>query len=126
MKSKKIFIILSLLAISLILIAPAVFAQDPLGMNSANNIGLPNSSSADPREVAVNVVRYLMTFLGIIAVVVILIGGFKWMVAGGNDDKIAEAKKMLIAGIIGLIIIISAYAIVQVIVSTTINTLSAT
>jgi len=66
----------------------------------------------------------LMTFLGIIAVVVVLLGGFKWMVAGGNEDKIADAKKTIIAGLIGLVIIISAYAIVQIIVSTTMNVLS--
>ena len=92
------------------------------GINTANNIGLPNTAN-DPKEAAVTIVRYLMTFLGIIAVIVILWGGFQWLTAGGNEDKVAGAKKTLIAGIIGLIIIIAAFAIVQVIVSTTTNIL---
>jgi hypothetical protein len=52
-------------------------------------------------------------FLGIVAVVIILIGGFKWMTAGGNEDKTAEARKLITAGIIGLVIILSAFAIAK-------------
>jgi uncharacterized membrane protein len=50
---------------------------------------------------------------GIIAVVIILAGGFKWMTAGGNEDKVGEARKMIISGVIGLAIIMSAFAIAQ-------------
>ncbi len=57
------------------------------------------------------VMTWLFSFLGILAVLVILYGGFKWMTAGGDDDKVGEAKKLIINGIIGLIIILSAYAI---------------
>ena len=99
-----------------------VQAQD-LGLNEVNNIGLPSGTN-DPKQMAIDVVTYLMTFLGIIAVVVVLLGGFKWMVAAGNDDKVAEAKKTIIAGIIGLVIIIAAYAIVQIIVGTTMNVIN--
>jgi len=41
------------------------------------------------------------------------------MTASGNDDKVQEAKKLIMAGVIGLVIILSAYAIVQYIISTT-------
>ena len=52
-----------------------------------------------------------LSLLGIIAVVIILAGGFKWMTAGGNEDKVGEARKMIFSGIIGLAIILSAWAI---------------
>lgn len=90
-----------------------------LGFDYADNLGLSNSEVTDPREMAVNIVRFFMTFLGIIAVVIILLGGFKWMTAAGNEDKVAEAKKLLVAGIIGLAIIISAYVIVNFVLTTT-------
>ena len=99
-------------------------AQGPdLGINYASNLNLAGTNQ-DPRDAAVNIVRYLMTFLGIIAVVVILFGGFKWMTAGGNEDRVAEAKKLIVAGIIGLIIVLAAFAIVQFVLSTTTNLLS--
>jgi hypothetical protein len=39
------------------------------------------------------------------------LGGFKWMTAGGNEDKVGEAKKLIVAGIIGLVIILGSFAI---------------
>lgn len=56
-------------------------------------------------------INVALGFLGIVAVIIILFGGFKWMTAGGNDEKVGEAKRLIIAGIIGLAIILSAYAI---------------
>ena len=56
-------------------------------------------------------INVALGFLGIIAVIIILFGGFKWMTAGGNDEKVGEAKRLIIAGIVGLAIILSAYAI---------------
>ncbi|HOZ55641.1 MAG: TrbC/VIRB2 family protein [Parcubacteria group bacterium ADurb.Bin316] len=97
-----------------LLVALPALATDPLGINDAD-FGLPSSVN-DPKEAAVNIVTYLMTFLGIIAVIVILYGGFLWLTAGGNEDRVGSAKKTIIAGIIGLVIIIAAYAIVQIVV----------
>jgi len=90
---------------------PALAAPN-LGTNYVEPLGLEDGGDRDVREVAVSIVKYLMTFLGIIAVVVILLGGFKWMTAGGNDDKVGEAKSMIVAGAIGLVIILAAFAIV--------------
>jgi hypothetical protein len=46
-----------------------------------------------------------------------LLGGFKWMTAGGNEDKVGEAKKLITAGIIGLVIILAAFAIATFVLS---------
>jgi hypothetical protein len=50
-------------------------------------------------------------FLGVLAVIIVLIGGFKYMIAGGTEEKVKDARKWIISGIIGLAIILSAYAI---------------
>lgn len=65
----------------------------------------------DLRETVASLINVAMGLLGIVAVVIILIGGFQWMTAGGNDEKVAEARKRIFAGIIGLAIILSAWAI---------------
>ena len=72
---------------------------------------------------AVRLINVALSLLGIIAVVIVLIGGFKWMTAGGNDDKIAEARKLIFAGIVGMAIILSAWAIARFVLA---NLLSAT
>lgn len=60
-----------------------------------------------------SIIRVILSLLGVVAIVIVLIGGFKWMTAGGNDDQVAEARKWLMSGVIGLAIILSAWAITQ-------------
>ena len=81
-------------------------------------LGLGNK---DPRDIAAQVIKIILAFLGIIAVIIILLGGFKWMTAGGNEDKVGEAKKLITAGIIGLVIIVAAFAIATFVLNSLIN-----
>lgn len=69
--------------------------------------------SEDPRIIAASIINVILGFLGIIAVVIILLGGFKWMTAGGNEDKIGEAKGLLSAGLIGLVIILASWGLAK-------------
>lgn len=80
----------------------------------ANNAGVTN---AELPTVIANIIRIILGFLGIVAVVIVLFGGFKWMTAGGNDDKVSEAKQLIIQGIIGMVIIFSAFAIASFVVN---------
>ena len=57
------------------------------------------------------VVSAFLALLGIIFVAMILQGGYNWMYAGGNEDRLDKAKNQIRRAIIGLIITISAYAI---------------
>ena len=52
-----------------------------------------------------------MGFLGIAAVLIILASGLKFIASGGNEEKMAEARRSIFSGIIGLAIIIGAFAI---------------
>ncbi len=67
----------------------------------------------DLRVTATSIINVSLSLLGIVAVVIILIGGFRWMTAGGNDEKVGEARKWIFSGIIGLAIIMSAWAIAR-------------
>ncbi|PIT90760.1 MAG: hypothetical protein COU22_00405 [Candidatus Komeilibacteria bacterium CG10_big_fil_rev_8_21_14_0_10_41_13] len=101
--------VLYLAGLTLWAIPMVVGAQPPdLGLNYATEIGL---GTRDVRAMVSTIINVLLGFLGIIAVVIILLGGFKWMTAGGNDEKTGEARKLIGAGVVGLIIILAAYAI---------------
>jgi len=118
-KNIVVFIVFMMVAAPVAIVGTEKVAAQDIGLNYVNGsaegtdgLDLANQNS-DPRIIAVNIVKYLMTFLGIIAVVIILLGGFKWMTAAGNEDKVDEAKKLIIAGCIGLVIILAAFMIVQ-------------
>lgn len=116
---KKISKHLISLAILAFLVLPifAVNAQFDPGLNQVQT-GLNNSlSNTDPRIVIGRIINMVLGFLGVIAVAIVLMGGFKWMTAGGNEEKTGEAKKLLGAGVIGLVIILSAWAIATFIIN---------
>ncbi len=102
---KKLFTSVSALVLSA---APmAALAQGGLGnFGEETNLG-----KVDLIPAVANIINIILGFLGVIAIVIIIIAGFQWMTAGGNEEKIAGAKKMLGAGIIGLVIILAAFAI---------------
>jgi hypothetical protein len=118
LKNKKIIILIFLFSLFLSLnnIAPVSAALD-IGMERVKNIELAESDT-DPRDIIINIVKYFMTFLGIVAVCMILYGGYIWMTAVGNEDKVSKAKQIIVAGLIGMIIILSAYVIVDFILDT--------
>ncbi len=109
----KRLLLASFLAIFLYFILPQVgLAQvanpNRFGLADAASIGLPQN---DLKVAIVRIVQILLGFLGIIAVIMILYGGFVWMTSGGDPAKIEKAKKILINTVIGIIIILSAYII---------------
>ncbi len=86
---------------------------DPWGDKQDEIQEITGLGENDPREIAAGVINVMMGFLGIVAVIIILIGGFKWMTASGSEDKVTEAKNLIIAGVIGLVIILAAFAIAK-------------
>jgi len=68
-----------------------------------------NERSIDP--IIANIITVVISFLGVIFLFLMLYGGFTWMTAQGDDKKVAKAQAMLTAAIIGLIVVVAAYAI---------------
>lgn len=96
------------------LFATAIFAQD-FGVNEVGNeIAL---QGGDPRVIAARIIRIALGFLGIIALGIVLYGGFVWMTSSGNEEKLSKAKKILTSGVIGLVIIAMAFGITSFVIS---------
>lgn len=110
---KKIVILTTLGVIFALTALPTLAALDTgIGYGTYTGLG-----TKDIREGIMGIVNVLLGFLGILAIIIILWGGFVWMTAGGNEEKTGEAKKIITAGIIGLVIIFTAYAIASFVVT---------
>lgn len=57
-------------------------------------------------------IQAVIGILGVVAVIMILYAGFTWLTAGGNEEQVKKAKKIIKQAVIGLIIISLAYALV--------------
>ena len=78
---------------------------------------LPNSvGSSDQNNLIENVTGILngiIAALGIVAVVVILVGGVNYMTSSGDASKVEKAKKTILYGVIGLVICTLSFAAVN-------------
>lgn len=90
------------------LTADELFGDLESGDEFADIAGL---GSQDLATTIASIIRVALGFLGVLAVALIIIGGFKWMVAGGDQPKVDKAQKLIIYGVVGLVIVLAAYAI---------------
>lgn len=111
MKIKKIFKILSTISL---LLPFSVLAQNS-ALEKLKKVG-PDSGYIDvdansTYEKIGAIVSIFLSILGIIFIILMLYGGYNWMIAGGDESKIETAKKTIRNAIIGLILVLSSYAI---------------
>ena len=97
---------------------PLAAAHGVSYIDPSQSIGL---GSADLRTTVTNIINWVLGLLGIIAVIMILYGGFIWLTAAGNEENVTKAKNILSAAIIGLVIVLLAWAIVNYVLGTTSN-----
>jgi len=106
------------------LVAACIFTPGPIqaydfiedsGLNSTaqgtGHLGIPLFNTASPLGIIGVIIGVILSLLGVIFLVLIIYGGFLWMTAAGNEDRVAKAKKIIQNSIVGLIIVIAAYAI---------------
>ncbi len=101
-----------------VLVIPAVASAAVTIENVGGSLGLGN---ADLKQTVINIISYVLGLLGLIAIIMILYGGFTWMTAGGNEDKIDTAKQIISAAAVGLVIILISWAIVNFVIGATRN-----
>jgi hypothetical protein len=92
-----------------------VFAQTETPATPPGNYGLTESKGAlidrTPQQITGTVVGAVLSLLGVIFFLLVIYGGLRWMLAQGNEQEVEKAKQILIAAVIGLVIVLSAYAI---------------
>ncbi len=87
-----------------------------------NDTGTAVYGSADAPEgnfflIVGGLLNAILGLLGLVLFVMIIYGGFLWMTAGGNTDKVKQAKDILLNAVIGLVILVAAFAISTYVVS---------
>lgn len=71
-------------------------------------------------DLTVTVGKLISTFLGLLGVIFLILviyAGFTWMTAQGDEKAVAKAKNILISAVVGLVVLLSAYAISTFVIS---------
>ncbi|TAK04948.1 DUF4215 domain-containing protein [Patescibacteria group bacterium] len=105
--------------------ASPVLAQVNTGL-TPDVEGALGLGTTDVRVTVARIIRNFMGLLGIVAVLLILYGGFLWMTAAGNEEQVDKARKVIISAVIGLAIVLSSYAIAQFVMNSLLDATGAT
>ena len=86
------------------------------GANAAHVEGMPTNLVGDDGFIR-KLTSWVLLAVGTISVVMLIYGGFRYVISGGDSKKVTDAKNTILYAIIGLIISMLAYAIVQFVIS---------
>jgi type IV secretory pathway VirB2 component (pilin) len=70
----------------------------------------------------IDIIIIILGTLGTIFVILIIIAGFQWMTASGDSEKVDEAKDRIKNSVIGIVIILASYAIVNFVIKVILST----
>ncbi len=120
---KKILIAFSFLGlISLALFSPIMAsAQNNAQAPIIDPIINPNASAYengsytlnDILGIAIGASRWILGIVGSLALLMFIYGGFTFLISAGSSEKVSEARKIIVAAVIGLIIVFASYIIIQ-------------
>ncbi|MFA6553098.1 MAG: pilin [Patescibacteria group bacterium] len=120
---KKIISLAFVLVISLsilTLLGHAAFAVDSIQFDPQgtikNELKLPDKS---PVDITIRVIQWVLGLLGLVAVIMIMLGGFMWMTSAGNEERVKKSKTILTSAIIGMIIIMTSWALITFVINKT-------
>ncbi len=70
-----------------------------------------NTTQRNVEPIIGNIISVILSFLGVIFLVLMVYGGYMWMTAMGSEEKVKKAQQLIQAAVIGLIVVVGAYAI---------------
>ncbi len=100
------------------LLASATSIQE--GANAARADGMPTELIGD-NGVFSRITNTVLLIVGLISVIMLVYGGLRYILSGGDSKKVTDAKNTILYAIIGLIISMLAYAIVHFVLNSVIG-----
>jgi len=91
----------------------AIFLAMPLIAFAQGLVPTDLRQTGDIVAVIRAIIRFILLAAFILAFIFLLIGGIRWITAGGDEKGVAGARGMITSALIGLVIVLVAYAIIR-------------
>jgi cytochrome bd-type quinol oxidase subunit 2 len=121
---KKLTVIFALFGFLVLLPSSAVSAQSSLaceGLTGIEDCTVPSETEPSVKSTLETMLDLLSMVAGIIAVIMIIVAGTKFITSQGDSGKVASARSSIIYALVGLIIVILAQTIIYFVIDNTIN-----
>ena len=121
-------IFICIFSLSPLMISPLVFADDDPICNNGNISddikaahGCPSKTAPELGKTVANILYAIIAILGLVAVIFVLIGGIQYMTSTGDPAKTKKARDTILYALIGLVICVLSFAIVNFTINNIIN-----
>ena len=64
-------------------------------------------------DIVRGIIQFILVVAFILAFIMLLIGGIRWITAGGDEKAVGSARNMITAALIGLVIVLVAFALIK-------------
>jgi hypothetical protein len=135
MKFKYIIFLFSVLLVPILFSFPKVFALDPLNKVCDNGKAAQSEFCKDNERaqgdtasdnVAIRTIgtasNIIAVLAGLMAVIMIMMGGFSYITSGGSSEKLTTARNRIIYSVVGLLVVVLAWTIINFIIERVIKT----
>lgn len=95
-----------------------------LNLSGNNTAGCDQASGDNSKikDLLADIVNIFSAIVGVVAVIMIIVGGLRYITSGGDSGKVGTAKNTLIYAIIGLVVVALAQVIVHFVISKAVTT----
>ncbi len=101
-------------ALAVVSFLPTTAAAAMLGAGDLPTaVGDETGDATSLRGLVLRMVNYFLTFLGVLAVIMIIYGGVTYVTAAGKDEAVGNAKKIIMYALVGIIIVLLSFALVN-------------
>ena len=88
------------------------------GINATRGEGVPTSLGDGDESIVTRIINMMLYAIVVISVVMLIVGGFRYVISGGQKEAVTAAKNTILYAIIGLLIAIFAYPVIVFVLNT--------
>ena len=85
----------------------------PAGINAARGDNTPANLANGDSSIVRRAINIMLFGVGVLSVVMLIFGGFRYVISGGKKESVTNAKNTILYAIIGLLVAVFAYAIIN-------------
>ena len=85
----------------------------PAGVNAARGDNTPSNLVNGDSSIVRRAINIMLFGVGVLSVVMLIFGGFRYEISGGKKESVTNAKNTILYAIIGLLVAVFAYAIIN-------------
>lgn len=97
------------------LISPVVLLAAPATALAQNLVPSTIAPINNIVVVVKGIIQFILIVAFVIAFIMLIIGGLRWILAGGDEKSVEKARNTITAALIGLVIVLVAYAIIRIV-----------